>query len=682
MRKWEIFRRLGEPFVAGFFQRENASYLVRHADAICSHLAHAPLPEYEPGARLYPSGRSGIWNADPEERVRFFYSFSLSVDGAALRRKEERLTTDFERRVFREGVAELEFLVQSVIPPEYAVGGRGWSHGVIHYERVLREGWQGYRRRIEAAQTRNPEFYGAVLIVLNALSDYVRRAVTELKRRGADPALIAALERVPEQPPRTLYEAFVGCNFLWYLDDCDSCGRIDRVLGSYRRGESEREVQELFRLLWRNFDMNDGWHVLLDPRESLCRAAIQAQRGYRRPNSGILIDEETPPEVWEAIFDSWASSNPSPALYSRRNYERGVQTGLGVPPEEAGEFAFGGCSELMVQGKSHVASLDAGINLLRILSATGVRFASYEEFYAQFTADIRRHLDRLVRAIRENAKFRADYQPQLIRTLFMDDCLDRGLEFNAGGVRYHGSAVNVAGLNNVVNSLVVLKQLYAGKLGVSVAEFAAWLERDFEGNPLLLARVRQLPKFGNDQEEADALASELSAMIFGYLSGCSRADHWILPAIIMFATYGELGTTVPATPEGRGAGRPLGDSCGPVQGTDRNGPTAMLRSVAALDQAHAPGSLVLNLRLSRKVLQSPEGRAQCRALFLTYFQLGGLQVQVTVADTQTLREAVRDPAAHEGLIIRIGGYSEYFNRLSPELKEEVIRREEHLAASE
>lgn len=677
MKKSEIFSRLGEPFAAGFFLHENASYLVRHADAVCGHLDHAPLPEYEKGSRLYPSGKNGIWNSSPDETVQFFYSFSLGIDQNRLQKKKESLESAFERSVFQEGVNELNFLRQSSIPPYYGVGGRGWTHAVIHYERILNDGLNRYLERVREAYPRNPEFYGALKAVLDALFRYKKRCVEYLKECGADERLIAALERVPENPPQSFYEAFCAYNFMWYVDDCDSSGRIDRILNSYLKEEPEAEQTELFGAFWRNVDLNGGWHALLESRLPLCKSAILGQRGYSRPNSGILVDEDTPEDVWNAVFDAWASSNPSPALYARRNYAAGVMEGLGATAEDSRDYAFGGCTELMVQGKSHVVSTDAGINLLRILCATGFRFRSYEEFFRAFLEDVERHIERMISSIRENAKFRSACIPQLIRTLFMDDCIDRGIEFNAGGSRYNGSVVNVAGLNNVVNSLVVLKRLYSGSLGISADEFSAILEHDFAGQGELLAKLKTFPKFGNDDPEADRIAAELSSRIFRYMTSFNRKEHYILPSIILFTTFGPLGSFVPASPEGRLAGTPLGDSCGPVQGTDLNGPTAMLNSVLKLDQKSAAGTLVLNMRLSKKMLTDSGCRKKLKALFLSYFQQGGLHIQPTVADAETLKAAMNDPASYQGLIVRIGGHSEYFNRLSDDLKLEVMKREEH-----
>jgi formate C-acetyltransferase len=145
----------------------------------------------------------------------------------------------------------------------------------------------------------------------------------------------------------------------------------------------------------------------------------------------------------------------------------------------------------------------------------------------------------------------------------------------------------------------------------------------------------------------------------------------------MFVTYAGAGEKVPATPDGRRAGSPIADSAGPVQGRDRKGPTAMLASVARLAHRLAPGTLVVNARFSRSMFGSPERKARLIGLIRTYFEMGGMQIQVNVVDQAVLRDALEHPERHGDLIVRIGGYSEYFNRLSPALQRSLLERTEH-----
>ena len=690
MNAEKLFQALGEPFAAGYFQAENTSARSRHADAICAYLAAAPPPPFEPGARLYPSGACDLWRLLPDQQVSFSYCWSMHTNVAALREKAAaRFPSGFAAAVFNHCLGELIFVEQSVIPPRYGIGGRGYMHSILNYPRLLKEGLLAYRERLQAdvsgrdvppaADSPAREFAAVLLRVIEAIIAYHGRCLDVLRSEHAAPELIAGLERVPLQPARTFYEAVLAMNVMFYLDGCDSAGRLDACFAPYEATATAPERQALLSALWRNFDLNNAWHVLLDSRLPLAREAIQAQRPWRRPNAGILIDASTPPAAWDAVFDSWQAGNPSPSLYARDNYAAHIGRLLGVAAADIEDYAFGGCTELMVQGKSKVASIDAGLNLLEVLAGVMSEHPG-QDFTALWNAleqAIRHHVAVVAKAVLANHDFMATYRPQLIRSLFIDDCIDRGVEYNAGGARYCGGVINVAGLTNVVNALHALQCADKGQLDVTPTAIQAALAADFDGHDPLLQRLRRLPKFGNGDDEVDGLAARLSAMIFREIIGYSRPDFYFLPSVILFVTYAPLGTYVPATADGRRAGAPLADSVGAAAGTDRQGPTALLRSVAAIDHRNALGTTILNLRLQRGMLAVPSARERLKALVLGYFQLGGLQLQATVVDPEMLKAAVADPAAHGHVMIRIGGYSEYFTRLSPSLQQEVIRREEH-----
>jgi formate C-acetyltransferase len=191
--------------------------------------------------------------------------------------------------------------------------------------------------------------------------------------------------------------------------------------------------------------------------------------------------------------------------------------------------------------------------------------------------------------------------------------------------------------------------------------------------------LRACPKFGNDDDRVDALAVAVAEAAFDEVR---RGRAWrggapFQPACIMFVTYADAGLPVPATPDGRRAGEPVADSIGPMQGRDRHGPTAMLRSVSKLPLGKATGTPILNIRVSPALLKAREGRDKFKALARAYFGMGGLQLQATVVDQEVLRDAIAHPERHGDLIVRIGGYSEYFNNLSPALKRAVMERTEY-----
>jgi formate C-acetyltransferase len=274
---------------------------------------------------------------------------------------------------------------------------------------------------------------------------------------------------------------------------------------------------------------------------------------------------------------------------------------------------------------------------------------------------------------------KAVYRPQLIRTLFIDDCIEKGVEYNAGGARYNGSVCNVVGLANVANSLFTLKQLFDGKIRMDKDQFLAMLDADYAGDENIFAQIKHFDKFGNSKGEIDEIAYDIADFVFSEILKCRcwRANGFIVPSTILFVTYVEHGTYIAATPDGRKRGEPIADSVGPMQGTDVEGPTAMFLSTGGIPHLKGAGTLVLNARLDSRFLREPESRRKVKQMIQGYFNLGGMQIQLTVVDAAVLEDARRHPGKYPNLIIRIGGYTEYFDRLSDELKREVLKRTAH-----
>jgi len=435
----------------------------------------------------------------------------------------------------------------------------------------------------------------------------------------------------------------------------------------------------------------NGCHVALgctarDGRQAgnaLTLVCLEAARGRRRPNLALRLRRDTPESVWDAALDLIATGNGLPALYCEENYLHAIdQAHLNLPDEEKHDFAFGGCTELMVHGCSNVGSLDADFNVLQILEESLHRHlpacASFEDFFRTFCADLCTGIADLTTHVNRSQEVRATWHPQIIRTLLIDDCIDRGRNYQNGGARWNWSIINIVGLSNTIDALAAVRQVVFEERCASAETLLAALRVNYAGYEDLRGRLAQCPKFGNDVPAVDALAHRLSGIVFHEFK---RYAPWrggrFLPATLMFVTYGWFGEPVGATPDGRRAGTPVSDSAGAVQGRDRCGPTAMLRSVAGLQQEHAPGTLVVNIRLAKSLFATTAGREQVKSLIRTYFALGGMQLQVNVIDQQVLRHAIAHPECHGDLIVRVGGYSEYFNRLDDALKHSLLERTEH-----
>ena len=685
----DVFSEVGEPFAAGLFEEAAATYQARFARAFKRVIDAQEAPDYTSG-QLYPACLP-LWNA-PDRQCGYHYSHTLYCHANELKNKiakhfdgvleacesqRERQRVEAERIAVVHAVEELDFLANhNPILPRFDVGGRGWTHGVMDFESALAEGLEGIRKRMDKQAKDAPDFHAAEREVLDALEGFVGRCQKKLSEANAPAALQKAFAQVPMKGARNFYEAMLAYNLFWYFEGADSAGQVDRILAPYL---AETDAPEpLFREFWQHFDLCDGWHVVLDCKSPLAAAAIKAQRGIRRPNSGLFVDDDIPDNVLDAVFDNWAAGTPCPSLYSRASYLAGGGNAFGLAAPDRDKLCFGGCTELMVQGCPHVGSIEAGLNVLEVLSMTRPEaFTSYEAFKESLFGTLDRKLDEVCECAVAYRRFIAKWRPNPLRTLFYRDCLENARDFNDFGARYNASVINVAGLTNLVNSMVALRHAYDGRLSVD----AAGLMRQLEGNypePALRRELLSLPKFGNGDAEADEVAKELAEHLFRRIRRHSTPELAMLPSVIMFTIYADMGAGLPATADGRRAGEAVADSFGAMQGTNTEGPTALLRSASTPDQSEAIGTAVLNIRLAKSLLASQESRQKVKALITAYFRRGGLQLQATVADKETLQKALEQPDRYPELVVRIGGYSEYFQRLGHALQAEVVKRTEML----
>ena len=702
---------LGEHFAAGFMEEPGAPPIRRWSRAVRRRFERRCLPPYE-GELLFPSGLAHV---GAENRILApSYSFTWSYNGALL---EESLATATAAQA--EALAALRRDLEplgaglDVISTVHTVGGRAYTHSIPHYGRVLRDGLAAYGRRVTghlervraAGDGERTDFYIGMQDVLAGIEVWCIRLTEHLRAATAGDAheearrqrLLAALERVPFESARTFFEAIFAYNLVYYLDDCDNPGRVDQELIPYferdlRAGRtSYEEAVELIRCLWDNCDDNNGWSAGIggtDPAgeaaySDLTLACLEAARSRRRPNLQLHVRDDMPDEVWEAALDTIATGCGLPALYNEEEFIRSLNAaGLQVRDEDLGMHNGGGCTETMVHGCSNVGSLDAGLNLPLILTQTlDLHLASAPDFQSlleAFRCDVTTAIAEVTAQVDASQRARARLQPQPMRSLLIDDCVDVGVEYNAGGARYNWSVINVAGLATVVDSLAAIYEVVFDQGERTGAELLDILHRDFEGEEFFRRRLAACPRFGNDDERADGLAAEVAEFVFRELL---RREPWrggrYLPSCLMFVTYAAAGAPVSATPDGRLSGEPIADSAGPHQGRDLSGPTAMLRSVASIPHWLAPGTLVVNARFTGDFFVGPERRGRLRELIRTYFDLGGMQLQINVVDQAILREAVDHPDRYPDLIVRVGGYSEYFTRLSPELRATVLERTEH-----
>jgi len=616
------------------------------------------LPEYN-GGNLYPCGRQ----INEPFGVVPGYSYTFNLDEKLLNQKGQDLADAMK--------AEKDLL--PMVRTRHSVGGNGFVHSIPNYKRILKEGFNSYIKRIEKIE--DNDFRDGLTEIIEGIKIYQTRSLELLEKSNAPKALYAALKKVPFEPAETLYEAVVGWNFIFYLDGCDNPGRLDADLFEFYKDE---DITGLLREFFINVDNNEGYSSALGPDcNPLTLQCLKAVSGLRRPTMELRITESTPGEIWNAAADSLISGCGQPAFYNEDVYQSSLAKHFpSIPKEDLLCFNGGGCTETMLAGMSNVGSIDAGINAALILFESMPKYLekaeSFEAFYKELISQIQSETKAVLNEVNIYRKNRAELRPQPVRTLFVDDCIDKAKDFNAGGAKYGWSIINVAGLINVIDSLLAVKTLVYEKMEYTAEEFITLLNRQ---EPGFLAKLRNCPCFGVDDESADSLARDFTQQVFeGFKQEIPYLGMAFLPCSIQFITYADAGKRVGATPDGRAAGEPLCDSIGPVHGKDKKGVTALLNSAAKLPQSDALGTPVLNLRLRKSHIKD-----YLRPLISGYFRQGGMQVQISCISKEDMLDALEHPEKHENLIVRIGGYSEYFNRLSYELKQMVLQRMEHPA---
>ncbi len=611
----------------------------------------------------------------------------------------------------------------------------GYTHSNPDIRRVVSEGFVAMCAELEeelralasegeAADPRERNLLLALKDYADGVSAFHRRAVTAVAdaAASADGERGVRLECIRDalahgflHPARSFLEGLLAVNFCWMLDGCDSIGRVDQVLGAlYEQDLADGRldlafVRELLDEWFRMFDAFNGWNLQvggytpagMDGTNALTLELIAACGRQRllRPNVAFRVTRETPDEALVAALRVLREGGGRPPFYNDDLYvETLLGMDLGLTTEDAREIGFGGCTETMIAGLSNVGSLEGSLNLAKAMElavhdgrdpVTGVQmgphtgsfadFVDFEEFCQAVRRQIQYMTDAFVaRNQVELARRFHEGDPKLYRTFFTRDCVKRRKSFEAGGARYNWCVVSYQGIANLIDSLAAIRRCVFDDQSVGATELIAALKADFAGYGELRRWLEGAPRFGNDDPYVDEPGAAMIEYAWRqlYEHETPRGGRY-LASCILFVTYQGAGATVGATPDGRGAGEVLTDSIGPAQGRDRSGPTAMLHSINRLPLHLAIGTPVLNVRFQKQLLSDTGSLKALVGLIRAFFAEGGMQLQISVLSRDEMLAAQEDPDAHRDLIVRIGGYSEYFVRLNRQLQDSVISRTEY-----
>lgn len=605
------------------------------------------------------------------------------------------------------------------------------SHTTIGFEKALRLGYSGLRREVEerlalGVDAEGHDLLEAMLVCIDAAREWNRRHV-ELLAKLAGESLgdvksnyeeaLATLRNVPKNPPRDFREALQALWSFWCFQrlcgNWSGIGRFDKMLGPFLEKDLAAgrltlgDARELIAHFWIKgcewVRGDDAYQHSVFPAGSGDAQFYQNIILSGVDESGRDITNEVTYLVLDVIEEFHISDFPTSVRVSRRTPERlwrriaevqrlgggivsiynedkviAALTRFGYPLEDARNFTNDGCWETIIPGKTCFSYrwVDALLALQETLgtgekSKAVATFDDFESLFAAFEKNLARHVSAVV-----NSRF-PTWNPAPLLSLLVDGCVENARGYYDLGPRYTVYAPHGAGLQDAANSLLVIRKLVFEEKQVAFKDLMEAVRNDWAGREELRRRIQtRFDFYGNDSDEADAMVRRVFNAFVGLVEH-ARERHGVLrPAGI--STFGremsELRKHRGATAAGHRKGEILGGHFSPAHGTDKRGPTAVIRSHCAVDTERLPSCTALDLKLMPSSVKGEEGLGGLVGMLKGFVELGGLYMQVDVVDTAMLKDAQEHPAKYPNLSVRVAGWSARFASLDKNWQDLVIIR--------
>jgi len=561
--------------------------------------------------------------------------------------------------------------------------------------------------------------------------------------RSAELREIARIcRRVPWEPATTFHEALQSLwltHMLIMVSESYpgpgvSFGRFDQYLYPFYKRDleqgilTEAQARELLRCFWikpnyaydyqarigRNQGINSSFGQLItlagcgpdgEDRSNdltyLCLDTIE-EMNLLEPKPNVRLHTRSPDRLLRRVCEILAKAQGAPFLL---NFDETSMKGLrwqGLPEEDLWDYAPVGCLENTRQGDDRSGTVDVNLNLAKAIEfalfqgrdlETGAQvgprtpdprgMATWDAFEAAFRKQLSFCLQHLIELNNQADTLRALYEPTPYLSSLVGGCIEKGVDVTAGGARHNFLTVEGIALATAADSLTAVKRLVFDAQRVAMPDLVAAIERNFEGDEFLRQTLlNKAPKYGNDDPDADRTAREVTAWWAEEASTCEtphtgkryRGGYLSWNYGIAYAP------ATAATPDGRRRGTYLANGVAAGAGLDRQGPTAAARSVGHLGLEVIPNGDSHTISLSPALVGDAEHLDKLAGFLRGYARDGGTALQINLVDSETLREAQRDPDAYRNLLVRVTGYNAYFVNVGRELQDEIIARTAHQSA--
>jgi formate C-acetyltransferase len=540
---------------------------------------------------------------------------------------------------------------------------------------------------------------------------------------------------VPAHAPRDLWEAiqmywFVHLGTVTELNGWDSMnpGHIDQHLFPfYQKGIEEGtltrdQAKELISCLWIKFNnqpappkvgvtalesgtYNDFTNINIGGVDRNGNSAaneisymileIQEELHELQPGLSIHIAENTPDDFLLEGIRVIRQGHGYPSVFNPDTYVKEM-TRAGKSLEDAREGGCSGCIEVGAFGKEAYL-LTGYLNTPKILEITlnnGIdpetgkklgletgdprTFQTFEELYDAWHRQMEYFVNLKLSVNNYIERMFSLYAPATFLSLYIDDCIEKGKDYYSGGARYNTTYIQCTGLGTITDCFTTLKKHVFEDKRYTMDEILEACKNNWQSEEVLRTYIRNhTPFFGNDDPYADDIAVRVYDDLVKAIEGRPNTRGGKTQLNMLSTTcHNYFGSVCGATPNGRYAHFAISDGTSPAHGSDSHGPTAVIKSLGKLDQTKSGGTL-LNVRFVPNLLKREEDMRKLGHLIRTYFKFGGHHIQFNIVDTATLLDAQKHPDQYRDLLVRVAGYSDYFNDMTEQLQNEIIARTEN-----
>ena len=555
-------------------------------------------------------------------------------------------------------------------------------------------------------------------------------------QRKAELLKIAEVCRwVPAHAPRDMQEAiqmywFVHLGTVTELNgwDCMNPGHIDQHLYPfYQKGLADgtltrEKAKELISCFWIKFNnqpappkvgitalesgtYNDFTNINIGGIDkngnnavnelSYIILEVQEELHELQPGLSIHVSKVTPDEFVMAGAKVIRQGHGYPSVFNPDTYTKELVR-QGKTQEDANEGGCSGCIEVGAFGKEAYI-LTGYLNTPKILEITlnnGIdpmtgkklgletgdprTFTSYEQLYNAYHQQMVYFVNLKLAVNNYIERMFSLYAPATFLSLFIDDCITRGRDYYSGGARYNTTYIQCTGLGTITDCLATLKKHVFEDKKFTMDELLESVSKNFEGNEKMRQFIlNRTPFFGNDDDYADSIAVKVYNDLVEAIEGHPNTRGGKTQLNMLSTTcHNYFGSVCGASVNGRLAHFAISDGTSPAHGADTHGPTAVIKSLGKLDQTQSGGTL-LNVRFVPSLFRRDEDLRKLVSLIRTYFNMGGHHIQFNIVDTQTLLDAQEHPEDYKDLLVRVAGYSDYFNDMTEQLQNEIIARTEN-----